>query len=343
MANNPQQAGQEARQKLGWFHTHRFLLLRRLTQLTVLSLFLSGPLFGLWVLRGNYSGSLFLDTVPMTDPLIFLQTLLAQGWPTVSTVVIGALIVALFYGLIAGKIYCGWVCPFNLVTDLAAWLRRKLRIQASLNLSNKLRYAVLLGILVGSAVSGALVWEWLNPITILGRGVITVAGEIPALLETTAQLDAPVAAAAGEFATHVATVAEESTAHSGVLVSSWRLLVFGFGAGAWMLIAIFIFDLLVVKNGWCGHLCPVGALYGVIGTFSLLHIKAEQREKCTQCMDCINVCPEPQVLPLPLFSKQSSALVSSSECLRCGRCIDICPENVFSIRVCLKKESKDKK
>jgi polyferredoxin len=45
-----------------------------------------------------------------------------------------------------------------------------------------------------------------------------------------------------------------------------RALIFG-GTAAWgAAAAVFLFDLLVAPRGWCGHLCPVGAAYALIGT-----------------------------------------------------------------------------
>ena len=80
MANAPKIAGLEAKNKLGWRYAHRFLFLRRISQLLVLFLFISGPLLGFWILRGNYSSSIFFDIVPATDPLIFLQSLVTGHW-----------------------------------------------------------------------------------------------------------------------------------------------------------------------------------------------------------------------------------------------------------------------
>ena len=56
MANSANQAGLEARQRHGIIRSHRWLLLRRLSQLAVLMMFLSGPWWGIWILKGNYSG-----------------------------------------------------------------------------------------------------------------------------------------------------------------------------------------------------------------------------------------------------------------------------------------------
>jgi ferredoxin-type protein NapH len=44
-----------------------------------------------------------------------------------------------------------------------------------------------------------------------------------------------------------------------------REIIFGLGLGWTALVGLFLFDWLVVKHGWCGHLCPLGAFYSVIG------------------------------------------------------------------------------
>ncbi|EPC5194144.1 quinol dehydrogenase ferredoxin subunit NapH [Edwardsiella piscicida] len=278
MANPVAQAGKEARVRLGWWRSHRWLMLRCGCQLGVLLMFLSGPLFGVWILKGNYSASRFLDTLPMTDPLMMLESLLAGHWPAL-TALLGALLVLGLYGLIASRAFCGWVCPLNPVTDLAAWLRRRLGIRQSTTLSRSLRYGILLAILAGSAVSGTLLWEWLNPVALLGRS-----------------------------------------------------LIFGAGGGLWLILAIFLFDLLVTEHGWCGHLCPLGALYGAIGSKSIVRVGAVRRDRCTRCMDCFHVCPEPQVLREPVLNHNHSPLVLSKACISCGRCMDVCAEQVFEFK-----------
>lgn len=277
MANSPKYAGKEAREKLGLWRANRFLFWRRLTQLSILAMFLAGPWFGVWILRGNYSGSLFLDLIPMTDPLITLESIVAGHLPQTTTL-LGAAIVIILYGLLGSKIFCGWVCPLNLVTDLAAWLRRKLGIRQTMKIPRSLRYGILLMILVGSAVSGLMLWEWINPVAAFGRA-----------------------------------------------------LIYGFGAMTWLILSLFLFDLLIAEHGWCGHLCPIGATYGILGAKSIARIKVIDRNRCDNCMDCYNICPEPQVLRSPLHGKNNeSLLVLSKDCISCGRCIDVCAENVFT-------------
>ncbi|WP_204321689.1 hypothetical protein, partial [Streptococcus pneumoniae] len=60
----------------------------------------------------------------------------------------------------------------NVVTDSAAWLRRKLGIRQTAKISRGLRYGILVLILLGSSVSGMLLWEWVNPVAALGRAFV---------------------------------------------------------------------------------------------------------------------------------------------------------------------------
>ncbi|EOX3955812.1 quinol dehydrogenase ferredoxin subunit NapH [Vibrio alginolyticus] len=275
MAKNlAQNAGKEALEKLGWWRAHRFLILRRLCQFTIIALFMAGPTLG--ILTGNLSSSMLLDTVPLSDPLIVLQAL-ATGHVPEFNALLGVVIVVVFYAILAPRAFCAWVCPLNIVTDLAAWLRRKLNIKASYRWSPVIRYWLIPVLMLGSALSGAILWTWLDPVAALHRG-----------------------------------------------------LVFGMGAG-WVLIAlVFVLDLLLVEHGWCGHLCPQGATYGVIGRKSLLRVTAVRREDCTKCMDCFYVCPEPEVLRQPL--KEGDRRVMDQNCISCGRCLDVCPEHVFEFK-----------
>ena len=58
----------------GGLQRWRWLLARRVSQLVILACFLAGPWLGIWLLKGNLSASLILDTVPLTDPWLTLQS-----------------------------------------------------------------------------------------------------------------------------------------------------------------------------------------------------------------------------------------------------------------------------
>ena len=274
--------GAEAIQTQGWLKAHKWLLLRRFSQIGILLLFLLGPWFGIWLVKGNLSSSLTLGVLPLTDPFLLLQSLAAgvpQGlWP-IASACIGAAIVTVFYLLVGGRVFCAWVCPVNLVTDGAATLRRRLNLKSGRVPDSRSRYWLLAALLGLSAISGNLIWEAVNPVSILHRS-----------------------------------------------------LFFGLAAGAWLLLAIFLYDLLIAQRGWCGHLCPMGAFYGLLGRTALLRVSAPARDACNDCMDCFAVCPEPQVIrPALKQIGQESPLILDADCTTCGRCIDVCHKNVFTL------------
>lgn len=268
--------GRDAVRDKGWLAAHRFLILRRLSQLSIFVLFLLGPLAGVWIVKGNLSSSLTLGVLPLTDPFVLAQVLATRHWPEMSAL-LGAAIVIAFYATVGGRVFCSWVCPVNVVTDSAAWLRRKLKITTGRAPRGGLRYWLLGAVLLASAITGSTVWESVNPVSM-----------------------------------------------------TQRALIFG-GTVAWgATAAVFLFDLLIAPRGWCGHVCPVGASYALIGAKSLLRVSARHASRCNDCADCFAVCPEPQVIAFPLKGKAGHGpVITDRECTNCGRCIDVCAPRVF--------------
>ncbi len=261
----------------GWLAAHKWLILRRCSQVGILLLFLLGPWFGVWIVKGNLNFSYTLNFLPLTDPYLILQSLAAGQVPE-KLAWIGVVIVLALYLLIGGRSYCAWVCPVNLLTDAAYWLRVRLGIKGSAHISRPTRYWVLAMTLIAAATTGSIAWEMVNPVSMMHRG-----------------------------------------------------LFFGLGLAWAVLLAVFLFDLFVMRHGWCGHLCPVGAFYSLVGKFSLMRIKLPQRAACNDCMDCFAVCPEPQVIRPALKSINGTPpLILEANCTNCGRCIDVCSKDVFT-------------
>lgn len=269
--------GAEAVAAKGWLGAHKWLLARRVSQLGILALFLLGPLAGVWIVKGNLTFSHTLDFLPLTDPYILLQTLLAGHLPETKAIV-GVFIVLVLYALVGGRVFCSWVCPVNMVTDAAAWLRERLGIKGGAHVSRETRYWILAMTLILALATGTLAWELVNPVSMFHRGII-----------------------------------------------------FGIGAAWAIILAVFLFDLFVMKDGWCGHLCPVGAFYSLIGKVSLLRTVAVERAACNDCLDCFVVCPEPQVIRPALKGVDGAGpVILAANCTNCGRCIDVCSKDVFA-------------
>jgi ferredoxin-type protein NapH len=264
---------------------YRYLILRRFTQLGLLLLYFGANAWGWSFLMGNLSSSLLLETVPLSDPYAVLQ-MAAAGAVLATDIIVGALIISIFYLLVGGRAFCSWVCPINLVTDAAAFLRRKLNVDSISKrqpASRSMRYWVLVLSLIISLMMGITAFEFISPISMLHRGI-----------------------------------------------------VFGLGFGWAAMLIIFLFDLFVLKDGWCGHVCPLGGFYSILGKVSLIRVQ-HTVENCTSCMKCKTVCPEHQVL---YMVAKESAGVLSGECTNCARCIEVCEDDAlsFSIRKLIKNK-----
>ncbi len=173
--------GKEALEAKGWWKSSQWLVLRRASQLGLMLLFLVGPWAGIWIVKGNLSSSLTLNVLPLADPYVLLQSVAAGYWPQ-ATGLIGASTVLAFYALFGGRAYCSWVCPINPITDFAAWLRLRLGIRGGAHLSRDTRYWILAMTLVVSAVTGTVAWEWINPVTMLHRGLLFGGGLVWAVV-----------------------------------------------------------------------------------------------------------------------------------------------------------------
>jgi ferredoxin-type protein NapH len=294
MSANPKTTpGREAVAAKGFLKAHKWLILRRAAQMFFLALFLTGPLFGLWIVKGTLASSLTLGVLPLTDPFIVLQSLVA-GHKAEVTALLGAAIVLAAYLLVGGRTYCAWVCPVNPVTDAAHRLRMRLGHDVGLRFDRSARYWIVGVALVVSFATGTIAWELVNPVTITHRDIV--------------------------YGT------------------------FFVGGLAWLLaLAIFLFDLAVSRRGWCSHLCPVGAFYGLVGRMSLLRVAAVRRDQCNDCMDCYAVCPEPHVIT-PALKGQAKGIgptILSGDCTNCGRCIDVCSKDVYEFGFRFSKPSKE--
>ncbi len=262
---------------LALFKNRKYLLFRRVIQLSILFLFFGGNYFGWKVLIGNYSSAILFDEVLLSDPFATLQ-ILASGFIGALNLFIGAAIVLLFYVIIGGRVFCSWVCPVNLLSDFSLWLRRKMKIKdkPKIDLSKNVRYYTLALSFALSAIIGVAAFETISPISILHRAII-----------------------------------------------------FGVG-GSWaVILALFLFDLTIVKNGWCGYICPLGAFYSIVGKYGLLKIYHE-KEKCTLCNKCFEVCPESQVLSI---IGKKDGYIKSGECTNCAECIDVCDDDALKFSI----------
>jgi ferredoxin-type protein NapH len=131
-------------------------------------LYIGGNYWGWNIIKGNLSSSNLFNMIPLSDPYAALQ-MFSAGAVLTSDLIIGAVLITAFYMTIGGRVFCSWVCPVNIITDVANYLRRKLNIneiEKKQPASRNLRYWILgLGLIL-SYVLGVTAFEFVSPISI---------------------------------------------------------------------------------------------------------------------------------------------------------------------------------
>ena len=167
-----------------------FGIVRHIVQVAVLLLFLISLFVSGWSLFGGTVGgdnaahtpSMFpfygslssssLFGIELLDPFAALQVAAAAKTFTLE-MLIGLLPFLVIYGLIRGRVFCGWVCPVNLLLELVDWLRAKLHVKVEERvLPRHVKMYVAAAVLVLSLLLGFPVFEALSPISFINKGLL---------------------------------------------------------------------------------------------------------------------------------------------------------------------------
>lgn len=248
--------------------------------------------------------SLSIAAFDISCPTGVLQNIASSKVLLLTSLGAGLALVAL--SLVAGRLFCGWICPFGFVLDLVdkvislrppvlkteggsgTWraklgklVPQKVR-EASLFVNRNNKYGVLAGAVAASAMTGNQSFCTVCPIGVVCRGYgiqNTLGGAELAVIPLIAAMD----------------------------------------VGA--------------KRSWCRYFCPVGAVFALVSRFAPVHIHiGAERCKKFSCKRCAEVCP------VGIVSEQAlqagySPVISKAECIMCLRCVDICPHKAAKIRL----------
>lgn len=181
-------------------------------------------------------------------PLGSLQSALLSSKYRFPYYILGVL---LLFGILLGRIICGFLCPFGLIQELLYKIpTRKIPKNVWTRRLSLLKYVILAVFVIGI------------PLVFLTPGFCkyicpagTLEGGIPLLLknESLRQL------AGGLF--------------------RWKML----------LLAVLLLSCVVIFRCFCRFLCPLGALYGLFNRFSLFGMRIDEN-KCNNCGACVRYC-----------------------------------------------------
>lgn len=261
-----------------------YWLLRRLAQLGVFAGFCALP----WLTAKGFGagGSLFaLDLwgLPFADPAAALQTAICGG-PELNALLVGALL-ALLLALLLGRVFCSWICPYGLLSELERSLRSLLRRRETAAASRQALRWSFLGKAVLLALCILCMALWGFPLL----GLISLPGELsllPLLHWQGATLWAlfgaalvPILALAAELWTGKRLWCRFVCPQSVMLGAAAHLLP---QKAPGLRIAWQPNSCSCKKESPCAAACPLA--------LNPRHIKGPSRRDCTLCGDCLKAC-----------------------------------------------------
>lgn len=104
-----------------------------------------------------------------------------------------------------------------------------------------------------------------------------------------------------------------------------RILIFGFGIEAILVLAVVVASMIWGNKIWCRTICPLGAMYGILGSKRLLRVVADEN-KCIKCGKCDTACSMGT-------SPCKSDFDSKFTCTNCGDCISSCPKGAIGYKI----------
>jgi ferredoxin len=268
-----------------WYEAaNRWIRSRRAVQYGVLAAFV---LLFLTTAQKWWAGINLVNIISRLDPLQAIGSSLAHRGPIL---LYYPALLTIAATLIFGRVWCAWVCPLGAILELfgpkgtrtmSPWFRR-------------IKYGVLFAILL-MATFGSLAFMYLDPITVLIRGVAE-----------------PISALQG--------IIENPNSRTRLMSLLSDVLVITLAAALPLLIILWLNR--KEKRFWCRYLCPLGALVGLGSKFSWIRRRVNEAS-CVKCGDCVKTCPTGAIHPESI--KQDPA-----ECLMCMDCAAPCPKTAIT-------------
>ena len=270
----------------------KIVQVRRISQIFFFSLFVWFCIVStvggkIWQIRG-WPVNWFLQL----DPLVAIGTILTTH--TLYAALLWALATVILT-TVFGRFFCSWVCPFGSLHHFVGFLGNRSKPTPQKIQLNKYRKAqsikyVVLIVFLAMAAFPSLA-------AILQTGLLD---PIPLVTRSFNLLLLPVLDRSVNFVSATARFYE----------------------GAWLIFAIFLSAVLlnlVIPRFYCRFICPLGALFAILGRFAIWRIGKNQSQ-CADCKLCERNCEG---------GCEPAGNIRISECVLCFNCLDDCKDDVI--------------
>lgn len=249
-----------------------------------------------------------ISVIFYVDPLIALSSFIS--YHSLNILFLFSLITVVLT-FATGRSFCGWVCPLGTLNDIVGTLRkREKELVKKKNL--KIKYYILIFFMV-LTIFGVNLVGFLDPLSLLVRSFTIVFFPSFNLFIHSAY----------DFFTSLASDSELLPRFYSFLktylIENHRLF-FSQSLFIGMLFLLILFSNLISRRFWCRYLCPLGALFGLIGKYSLL------KREIKPCNDC-GICEVNCNGGASLLGREEE---NGSECILCMNCSNLCPDESVS-------------
>jgi polyferredoxin/Pyruvate/2-oxoacid:ferredoxin oxidoreductase delta subunit len=220
-------------------------------------------------------------------------------------------LVTLALTLLLGRVWCGWICPLGTLLEWVRFPTPETGFFKRARFLGRVKHGLLL-VTLATALFGSLALLIFDPITLFTRTMTAVV--LPALNHAITALERvlyaiPPLRPAVDWA--------EQLLRGPVLPVNQP--VFAQNAGLALLFAAILALNALGDRFWCRHLCPLGALLGLLSKVSLL--RPVVRPACNRCGQCVGVCR------VDAIDTHHGYEIVPAECTVCLDCLAACPES----------------
>jgi ferredoxin-type protein NapH len=264
------------------------------------------PVLWTWGIEPNTVGDVFTALQFMLFNVVF-------PWLAIASFLI--------VGILVGKSFCGWVCPFGFIQDLIGFVKRKKNEISSRTHESMIyiKYAVL-GITlfvsvtfsVSTLIGSSYAYE--SALGIFVKAPFTALSPAETLFATLPKM-------ISDYSNIMLQVPflEQLSGIANLPPLFWVQL--------FIMAGVLVFS-AYVPRGWCKYFCPHGAIMAMMNRFSFLGLR-RNLAKCAkgECRLCVEACPmNVRILDLP-WEK-----FSDPECIYCMKCVDACPNKAIKLK-----------